>query len=86
MLSAASRKGWWRGRAATLGLLTTVAGSSLAYYELALESQEQRKLRVLLGSFSRALRTFSRGALTALDYKWSTFNVDEVYINIYVCV
>jgi aarF domain-containing kinase len=48
------------------------------YYELALSSQEKRKVRVNIKSVGRAIRSFKEGAITALDYKWNLWRIDEV--------
>lgn len=50
----------------------------LGYYQLVLDSQERRKVRVNVKSVGRAVRSFTHGAITAADYKWNLWGVDEV--------
>lgn len=58
--------------------LTGLVGASGAYYSLALDSKEQRRVRVLLGSFVRAIRSFRTGVAIGVDYKWSLWGLEEV--------
>lgn len=50
----------------------------LGYYQLVLDSQERRKVKVNVKSVGRAARSFTYGAITAADYKWNLWGVDEV--------
>lgn len=58
---------------------STVLPSSayLVYYKFALNSQEQRKVRINVESLGRAARSFTVGLKIAVDYKWNLFGLDE---------
>lgn len=53
------------------------AGSFTLYYQLYLNEQEKRKIRVNVQSLGRAIRSSKVGASIALDYKWNLWGVDE---------
>lgn len=53
-------------------------GSFLAYYELALNAQEKRKIRVNIQSIGRAFRALKVGLHVITDYKWNLWNLDDV--------
>lgn len=54
-----------------------MGASSLAYYELALDSKEQRKMRIFFGGIRRAVQSFKTGVAIGIDYKWSLWGLDE---------
>lgn len=60
-----------------LYLFVGIGGCSFAYYHLALESKKKRKVRIVLGGFSRAVRSFRTGAAIGIDYKWNLWGLDE---------
>lgn len=60
--------------------LTGLGGLSLAYYELALDSKEKRRVHIMMGGCVRAVRSFLTGVAIGIDYKWSLWGLEEVYI------
>ncbi len=65
-----------------IALISTGVPISLAfsYYHLALNSKEQRWVRVNLNSIGRAFRSAKQGAQILADYKWNLWNLDKVVI------
>jgi hypothetical protein len=61
-----------------LAITTLPAASFYLYYQVILNDQEKRKVRVNISSIFRAVRSFKVGLYIASDYKWSLMGLNEV--------